>query len=211
LALAEIKALQAQINPHFLFNALNTIVHYCRKQPETARKLLLHLSNYYRNSISVSDSFVSLNTELQHINDYVKIESARFMGKLDVVYDIPDECNCQVPTLILQPIVENAIKHGLYPKKNGGKVVISGRLDGKNVVLVVEDDGIGMEESQVRAALNPDPNRQSIGICNVNSRLKSLYGEQYELVIDSKVGKGTQVSISIPLGGNVKNDKGDNS
>lgn len=211
LSLAEIKALQAQINPHFLFNALNTIVHYCRKQPETARDLLIHLGNYYRNNLAVPDCLISLNAELQHVNDYVKIETARFQGKLDVVYDIADECRCRIPPLILQPIVENAIKHGLYPKKSGGKVIISSKITGSNLAVIVEDDGVGMGESQIRDVLTHYPNRQSIGIGNVNARLKNLYGERYGLLIESELGKGTRVSMTFPLEGDSGNVERDNS
>ena len=203
LAQAEIKALQAQINPHFLFNALNTIVHYCRTQPDTARELLLHLGNYYRNNLSVPDTLITIDKEIQHINDYVKIEAARFEGKLQVSYNIPEDCKCTIPPLILQPIVENAVKHGLYPKKDGGKVAISGcRQEGK-VVLVVEDDGVGMEASQIEEVLKPDPKRQNIGLSNVNERLKCIYGKEFGVLIESRIGEGTRVIISLPSeGGN---------
>ncbi len=209
LARAEIQSLQAQVNPHFLFNALNTIVYYCRREPETARNLLIHLGNYYRNNLTPPDYLISLDAELQRVNDYVKIETARFQGKLNVIYDIPGECACQVPAFILQPIVENSIKHGLYKKRSGGKVVISGRVVGRNVVVVVEDDGVGMDQEQVRKVLNPDTNH--IGIANVNARLKSFYGENYQLLVESKVGEGTRVTLTFPLRGDVGNDKSDNS
>jgi two-component system sensor histidine kinase LytS len=208
LARAEIQSLQAQVNPHFLFNALNTIVYYCRRQPDTARNLLIHLGNYYRNNLTTPDYLISLDTELQRINDYVKIETARFQGKLNVIYDIPDECTCQVPAFILQPLVENAIKHGLYKKKAGGKVIISGRIVERNVVVFVDDDGVGMDEEQVRNVLNPDSGH--IGIANVNARMKSFYGENYQLSVESKVGDGTRVTLTFPLGGDADNVKCDN-
>lgn len=209
LARAEIQSLQAQVNPHFLFNALNTIVYYCRKQPDVARELLIHLGNYYRNNLAAPDHLISLDAELQRVNDYVKIETARFQGKLKVIYDIPGECACQVPALIIQPIVENAIKHGLYKKRDGGKVIISGRVVARNVVVVVEDDGVGMDGAQVRNVLNPDSSH--IGIANVNARLKSFYGENYQLSVESKVGEGTRVTLTFPLGGDAGNAKCDNS
>ncbi|VBB09642.1 signal transduction histidine kinase internal region [Lucifera butyrica] len=198
LARAEIKALQAQVNPHFLFNALNTIVYYCRKQPETARKLLIHLGNYYRNNLTLSDTMISLEKEIQRVNDYVKIEAARFQGKLRVIYDIPEECKCYVPPLILQPIVENAIKHGLYPKREGGTVTISGRAEEDKVKLMVEDNGVGMAKAQIKEVFKPDPKGDHIGISNVNNRLKNFCGEQYGLFIESELGKGTKVTISLP-------------
>ncbi|MDR3561845.1 MAG: sensor histidine kinase [Negativicutes bacterium] len=209
LAQAEIKALQAQINPHFLFNALNTIVHYCRKQPETARGLLIHLANYYRNNLSVSDNLISLDREIQHVNDYVKIEAARFEGKLQVVYAIPDDCKPLVPPLIVQPIVENAVKHGLYPKSDGGIVTISAQVSGNKIVLVVEDNGVGMQQSQIQEVLKPDPGRQNIGLCNVDSRLKSLYGDEYGLTIESEANVGTRVMITLPREGGISSAESD--
>lgn len=199
-AKAEIKALQAQINPHFLFNAINTIVYYCRKQPETARELLLHLGQFYRNNIAGLDDLVDLATEIQHVDSYVRIEMARFQGKLRVLYDIPPECNCLVPPLILQPLVENAIRHGVYPQKQGGAVKVWAELNEDRIMLAVEDNGVGMDEATASRVLEYDPGRKTIGLCNVNSRLKSLYGEGFGIKIASSPGKGTRVSISIPYG-----------
>lgn len=197
-ARAEIKALQAQINPHFLFNAINTIVFYCRKEPETARELLLHLGEFYRSNISGQEEFVDLATEIRHVDSYVRIEMARFHGKLKVVYDIPPEAGCLVPPLILQPVVENAIRHGVYPQKRGGTVRVAARSEGGKVVLTVEDDGVGMDPALAARVLEYDPARKTIGLSNVNSRLKSLYGEGAALKIDSAPGRGTRVTISIP-------------
>lgn len=204
-AQAEIKALQAQINPHFLFNALNTIMYYCRQEPEVARRLLTHLGNYYRKNLAVPSSLITLDKEINHVNDYVEIETFRFQGKLRVDVEIGKDCQCFVPPLILQPIVENAIKHGLYPKQEGGRVVIRGVLKGRDVEIEVEDDGVGMTAQQIAEALKADPNRQNIGLCNVDSRLSSLFGEQYRLVVFSEPGAGTRVVIRIP----VKEARGD--
>lgn len=197
-ARAEIKALQAQINPHFLFNAINTIVYYCRKQPETARELLLHLGEFYRNNISGLEELVDLATEIRHVDSYVRIEMARFHGKLKVVYDIPPDCTCLLPPLILQPLVENAIRHGIYPRKQGGTVKVSARTAAENVLLTVEDDGVGMEPGLVSRALENDPTRKSIGLGNVNARLRILYGDDAGLRIESAPDRGTRVTITIP-------------
>jgi len=199
LAQAEIRALQAQINPHFLFNALNTIVYYCRKEQETARDLLIHLGEFYRNNLCRLDKLVSLETEMKHVDSYVKIEQARFRDKLQVVYNIDPKCNCLIPPLILQPLVENAIKHGLFPKKEGGKVVITGKVRGDKAYLIVEDNGIGMPPDLIEKVLQYDPNRKSIGLSNVHSRLQNFYGNSYGLKIESKPGKGTKVIVPIPL------------
>ncbi|MDR7868083.1 MAG: LytS/YhcK type 5TM receptor domain-containing protein [Sporomusaceae bacterium] len=195
---AEIKALQAQINPHFLFNAINTIVYYCRKQPETARELLLHLGQFYRNNISGLEELVDLETEIRHVDSYVHIEMARFHGKLKVVYDIPPGCSCLLPPLILQPLVENAIRHGIYPKKRGGAVKVSARMTAGTTVLTVEDDGVGMDPAVAAKALENDPGRKTIGLGNVNARLKSLYGENSGIRIESAPDRGTRVTITIP-------------
>lgn len=200
IAQAEIKALQAQINPHFLFNALNTIVYYCRKKPETARELLIHLGDFYRNNLSNMDSMVQLQTELQHVDSYLKIEKARFREKLKIVYEIDDTINCLVPPLILQPIVENAVRHGVLPKIDGGKIIIRGILAEDRVLLIVEDDGVGIAPEAISKILEYNPERKNIGISNVNSRLKNLYGNNYGLKIESIPGQFTRVNIPIPLG-----------
>lgn len=198
LAGAEVKALQAQINPHFLFNALNTIGYYCRKKPETAKRLIFHLGNYYRNNLASNDSFVSLRKEIQCVNDYVKIEMARFEGRLTVVYQIEPECEAEVPPLILQPLVENAIKHGINPKDDGGTVRIIGRRQADAVELIVEDDGVGINPELVNTLLSYDPKRKSIGLSNVHSRLISLYGPDNGLRIESEKNIGTKISLVIP-------------
>jgi two-component system sensor histidine kinase LytS len=197
-ARAEIKALQAQINPHFLFNAINTIVYYCRKQPETARELLVHLGEFYRKNISGQEEIVDLETEIRHVDSYVRIETARFHGKLRVVYDIPPECGCLLPPLILQPLVENAIRHGIYPKKQGGTVKVSARMAAGNVLLTVEDDGVGMDPGLVSRVLANDPTRKTIGLGNVDGRLRILYGDGAGLKIESAPDRGTRVTITIP-------------
>lgn len=199
LADAEVKALQAQINPHFLFNALNTIGYYCRKQPETAKRLIVHLGNYYRNNLAANNAFVTLSKEIQCVDDYVKIEMARFAGRLAVNYQIEPDCEVAVPPLILQPLVENAIKHGINPKPDGGSIWITGKRQGEAVVLTVEDDGIGISPELVNKLLQYDPNRTSIGLSNVHSRLISIYGPDNGLRIESKENSGTRISFAIPL------------
>lgn len=199
LAQAEIRALQAQINPHFLFNALNTIVYYCRKEPDTARDLLIHLGEFYRNNINKLEKMVDLDTELKHVDSYVKIEQARFKGKLEVVYKVDLACKCMIPPLIIQPLVENAIKHGILPKREGGKVTIRGAIHDNKLILTVKDNGIGMLPEVFNQILDYQSNRTSIGLCNVHKRLQSLYGDNYGLRIRSKPGKGTIVLIPIPL------------
>lgn len=198
-ARAEIKALQAQINPHFLFNAINTIVFYCRREPETARELLLHLGQFYRNNLTGLEDLVDLDAEIKHVDSYVRIEMARFHGKLKVAYDIGPDCACLLPPLTLQPLVENAIRHGLYPKKRGGTVTVAARLESGCVRFTVEDDGVGMDSGQAARVLEYDPGRKTIGLSNVNGRLRTLYGEDFGLKIDSAPGQGTRVTVIIPV------------
>ncbi|MCM3142796.1 sensor histidine kinase [Brevibacillus sp. MER 51] len=208
LADAEIRALHAQINPHFLFNALNTIVSFIRFRPEQARELLIHLGEYFRRNLHDSGGYVSLARELEHIEAYLAIERARFGDKLHVEYDIEDGVErITVPGLILQPLVENAVKHGLLPKREGGTVVIRARRKEKQIVeLTVADNGVGMEVDPFEPALNEKrAGRQlsGIGLANVKSRLQSIYGEPYGIVIESKSGSGTTCTIQLPIGVNV--------
>ncbi|MDU2065969.1 MAG: LytS/YhcK type 5TM receptor domain-containing protein [Sporomusaceae bacterium] len=204
-AQAEIKALQAQINPHFLFNALNTIAYYCRKEPEEARSLLLSLGEFYRNNLTHLDHFVDIQIELQHVEAYIKIEAARFQGKLNVYYDLPTELRLSVPPLILQPIVENAIRHGLYPKRKGGTIILRYEIHGEQQWVIVEDNGVGMSGELIDASLKSDPNRKSIGLSNVHQRLQAIYGLDYGVIITSEIGEGTRVCIPFPLKGGIEN------
>ncbi|MGG1663771.1 LytS/YhcK type 5TM receptor domain-containing protein [Brevibacillus sp. NRS-1366] len=208
LADAEIKALHAQINPHFLFNALNTIVSFIRFRPEQARELLIHLGEYFRRNLHDSGGYVSLAGELEHIEAYLAIERARFGDKLHVAYDIePGVERVTVPGLILQPLVENAVKHGLLPKREGGTVMIRARrIDRQALELTVADDGVGMDQDPfLPSAAQKDGKRRlsGIGLTNVRSRLLSIYGEPYGIAIDSEPGQGTTCTIQLPVGVNV--------
>lgn len=207
LADAEIKALHAQINPHFLFNALNTIVSFIRFRPEQARELLIHLGEYFRRNLHDSGGYVSLAEELEHIEAYLAIERARFGEKLQVKYDI--EAGVErfvVPGLILQPLVENAVKHGLLPKREGGTVAIRARrTDGRTLELTVADDGVGMDKDPfvpVQDRAEGKRRLSGIGLSNVKSRLQSVYGQPYGIVIESVPGEGTTCVITLPVGVN---------
>lgn len=192
---AELKALQAQVNPHFLFNAINTIVSFCRTKPETARELLLHLGDFFRKNLQKNNEFVSLDTEIDHVKSYLAIEKARFGDKLKVEFDIEENTNCRVPPLILQPLVENAVKHGILPKRSGGKIIIRAMKKGKKVLLSVKDNGVGMG----CMSEGNDPKGCGIGLNNVHQRLINVYGEKYGLKIDSVHGEGTTISMVIPF------------
>ena len=196
LAKAELKALQAQINPHFLFNALNTIVSMVRIDPDTARKLLINLSTFLRENFREKDDMIDISSELKHIEAYLEIEKARFGERLNVEYSINDY-NFKIPHLILQPLVENAVKHGIYTKKDGGTISIIINEDKKNYIIKIEDDGVGF---------NPDsqePIGHGIALKNIDTRLKSIYGDDYGLKIQSSENIGTKVLINIPKAGSL--------
>ncbi len=198
LAKAELKALQAQINPHFLFNAINTIVSLIRTQPDNARRLLIHLGNYFRKNLQQNTEEVNIHKEIEHINSYVEIEKARFGDNLKIIYDISEDVDCLLPPLLLQPIVENAIKHGVLEKIEGGTVEILAIDNDNETKIMVKDDGVGMSKELIESLLLGKIESDSIGLINVNNRLKNKYGEKYGLDIESEKDKGTTVTIRIP-------------
>nr|WP_085963081.1 sensor histidine kinase [Brevibacillus massiliensis] len=205
LADAEIKALQAQINPHFLFNALNTIVSFIRFRPEKARELLLHLGEYFRRNLHHSGEFVTLEEELEHVEAYLAIERARFDEKLQVEYVIePGAEKCLIPSLLLQPLVENAVKHGLLPKREGGLVTIQARVNGAGTLeLTVKDNGVGFSGDPFFPHLaNAQEKRRmsGIGLGNVRARIQTIYGSPYGIAIKSEAGRGTTCTITLPSG-----------
>lgn len=195
---AEIKALQSQINPHFLFNALSTISYFCSQQPQTAKSLINDLASYYRNNLTDANTMISIRNELQHINAYIHLEQARFGDRLKVDYDIDIEEVFQVPALILQPIVENAIKHGLYPKVSGGSILIRIEKRKGYYRITVIDDGLGISKEPLKIIFDTSIPKKSIGLSNVNQRLITLYGPKNHLRIYSRVDKGTIVVMRIP-------------
>jgi two-component system sensor histidine kinase LytS len=198
LAKAELRALQAQINPHFLFNALNTIASFIRTKPEEARALIIHLSDYFRQSLQFTSGDIDLMREIKNIESYLALERARFGEKLKIIYEIPEAISCVIPSLILQPVVENAVKHGIFNKVEGGTVAIRA-VDNKDYVeLSVEDDGIGMDHSKLQYLFREEENTNHIGLMNVNKRLKTKYGVEYGLNIESQAGLGTKVTMKIP-------------
>ncbi len=198
LAKSELKALQTQINPHFLFNAINTIVSFIRTQPNKARELLLHLGAYFRKNLHQNEEEVNIIKEIKHIRSYLEIEKARFGDKIEVNFNIDDNVKCYLPPLILQPIVENAIKHGISEKLDGGTIDIQVLNDEKHTKLIVKDDGIGIKKEKLNQMFSGTKKNDSIGLVNVNNRLINKYGKEYSLKIKSKLGVGTTVTMKIP-------------
>jgi len=194
---AELKALQSQINPHFLFNAINTIVSLVRTDPEEARTLLQNLSLFFRNNFQIDKTEVSIQQEIEHIKAYLDIEKARFGKKLKVNFKIPSTLNIYIPPFLLQPIVENAVKHGVMVKRGGGEILVEAKEDKKNIIITIQDDGVGMGSEQLKSLLIED-NNDSVALININKRLVTKYGPKYGLLIESKPDKGTKVTIHIP-------------
>jgi LytS/YehU family sensor histidine kinase len=200
---AELVALRAQINPHFLFNALNTIRYFVRTDSEAARRLLLDLSEVFQRALR-SEEFVSLQDELDYVASYLALEEARLGERLQVEWtvEVEDGLEQPVPTLILQPIVENAVVHGVAKKSAGGTVRITAERVGEDLMLRVEDDGPGIEPTKLAQMLTSGQETgTSIGLHNVDGRLRALHGEAYGLVIDSETERGTRVEIKIPVEG----------
>jgi two-component system LytT family sensor kinase len=192
---ARMEALSSQINPHFLFNTLNTVASLIRFEPDTARVVLIKLSNILRRLLKKQENFVPLREELSFIDDYLDIEVVRFgHDKLHIVKEVDEQTlDAIIPSMLLQPIIENSIKHGLSPRLEGGVIHIrTARRDGR-VVIEVLDNGIGISEQRI-----PEIYHSGIGISNVTERLRVLYGEDFVLQISSRLGEGVSVRIEVP-------------
>lgn len=204
LAHAEIRRLQAQINPHFLFNSLNTIASFCRTAPQQARELLLDLSSYMRQSLDSSRGFIPFSEELTRVRSYVSIEKARFGERVRFEEVIsPEAEKWPTPPLIIQPLVENGVKHGVLGKEDGGVVRLTALVDGDVLHVSVEDDGVGIPPGDIAMLLAPASHEaehleEGIGVRNCNTRLATLFGPEHGLDIESQEGEGTRVSLSIP-------------
>lgn len=193
---AELRALQSKINPHFLFNALNAISSSIRLNPDTARQLIFNLSRYLRYNIELNDDEqIDIKRELYQIKDYIAIEQARFGDKLTVIYDIDEEVNCVVPSLLIQPLVENAIVHGIQPRKGKGVVAISVTESGNRVRIAVRDTGHGIDQQVIdRVEANEMPGNK-IGLLNVHHRVRLLYGEG---LLIRRLDPGTEIAFYVP-------------
>jgi two-component system LytT family sensor kinase len=194
LLAARIEALSNRINPHFLFNTLTSISSLVRTQPDTARMLIMKLSALLRRLMRSTDHFVSLREELESIDQYLDIEVVRFGPQLRVVKEVdPGTLDLVVPSMLLQPLIENSIKHGLSRKVGGGRITIRTMRRGDRSLIEVQDDGLGMTEERLQEALVG-----GIGLSNVNERLRTIYGAACTLKLSSVSGRGTSVSVEIP-------------
>ena len=205
LARAEVRALRAQISPHFIYNALTAIASFVRTDPERARELILEFAEFTRYSLRAHGEFTTLAEELRSIDRYLTIERARFGDRLQVRLQIaPEVLPVSLPFLCLQPLVENAVRHGLSRKPGLGMVSITARDAGAECHITVEDDGVGMDPSVrvtgvTEAATGPaDDPGQHVGLSNVDERLRSVFGDQFGLVVETGLGVGTKVSMRVP-------------
>ncbi len=191
---ARLAALTSQINPHFLFNTLNSVSSLIRTNPEQARNVVYKLSSILRRLLRKTENLSPLGDELSFIDNYMAIELVRFGDKLRFVKEIdPGVENRLVPSMMLQPLIENSIRHGLASKVEGGTIRVRAWLEGRRLHIVVEDDGVGIAEARLATLFE-----QGIGVSNVNERLKVLFANDYRMWIDSKPGEGTRTGIEIP-------------
>jgi len=197
---ARLDALQRQINPHFLFNTLNSITSLVRSKPELAREMIVKLANILRVLLKDREAFVTFSEELAFTDDYLDIEVVRFGEKLQVVKEIaPDTLQVVVPSMLLQPLIENSIKHGLEPRIEGGTVTLRSRItDDGRLLIEVEDNGVGMAPGRSTAGHIRRPGT-GIGMQNVRERMQVLYGEAAEVSIESRPGRGTKVALVMPV------------
>jgi two-component system LytT family sensor kinase len=194
LVQARLESLASQINPHFLFNTLNSISSLIRLNPEQARLMVMRLSRIMRGRLRSQDHFAPLRDELAFIEDYLSIELVRFGDKLRVLKHIdPATLDMLVPSMLLQPLIENSIKHGISSKVDGGSITIRTAQRNGRLSIEVEDDGVGIPEADLAGILN-----KGIGVNNVKERLRVLYNQDYRMLIDSQPGRGTRVEIEVP-------------
>ncbi len=191
---ARLAALTSQINPHFLFNTLNSVSSLIRTDPDQARLMVMRLSKVLRRLLRKHENFTPLREELSFIEDYLSIEVVRFGDKLRFEKDVAeDTLEMLVPSMLLQPLVENSIKHGIGCKVEGGAIRIRTHRTAQRLHLLVEDDGVGIPEDKLATLLD-----RGIGVTNVNERLKVLFGNEYKMWVESQPGQGTRIQIEVP-------------
>lgn len=196
---AELRALRAQISPHFVYNSLTAIASFVRTDPARARELLLEFAELTRYSLRKHGEFSTLAEELRSVDRYLRLERARFGERLRVDLLIaPEVLPVAVPFLCLQPIVENAVRHGLGPKDTPGLITIRAEDAGAECRISVEDDGVGMDPEEVRLQLAGEAEGDSLGLGNVDERLRAVFGDEYGLVVETAPGAGTKVSVRVP-------------
>ncbi|MEW1706685.1 histidine kinase [Microbacterium sp. NPDC089190] len=199
LAEAELRALRAQISPHFIYNALTAIASFISTDPPRARDLVLEFADFTRYSFRRQGEFTTLSEELRSIHSYLELERARFGERLTVRLRIaPETLATVIPFLSVQPLVENAVRHGLEPGEGGGVLTVTSIDDGTHTEVIVDDDGVGMDPHELAALLDLDAPSTHVGLRNVDARLRQLYGPAGGLVVETNVGSGTSVRLRVP-------------
>jgi two-component system LytT family sensor kinase len=197
---AEVRALRAQISPHFVYNALTTIASFIRTDPVRARELLIEFADFTRYSFRTAGEYTTLSDELTNIERYIRLEKARFGDRLNIKLQIaPEVLSVVLPFLALQPLVENAVRHGLSGKPNGGTITITAENAGAECVIIVEDDGVGMDPSRLTEDLDDAHlSGAHVGLGNVDDRMRSAFGDDFGLVVDTNVGAGMKITLRVP-------------
>ncbi|MFD6816849.1 sensor histidine kinase [Microbacterium sp. NPDC060132] len=199
LAEAELRSLRAQISPHFIYNALTAIASFITTDPDRARDLVLEFADFTRYSFRRQGEFTTLAEELGSIHSYLELERARFGDRLRVTLQIaPETLATVIPFLSVQPLVENAVRHGLEPGEGGGEIRLTSRDDGTHTEILVEDDGVGMDPDGLRSLLTAREDGSHVGLRNVDTRLRQLYGSSGGLVVETNTGAGTLVRMRVP-------------
>ncbi len=197
---AEVRALRAQISPHFVYNALTTIASFIRTDPTRARELLIEFADFTRYSFRSAGEYTTLSEELNNIDRYVRLEKARFGDRLNIKLQVaPEVLSVVLPFLALQPLVENAVRHGLANKPNGGTITITAENAGAECVIIVEDDGIGMDPARLHDDLeDAHQSGAHVGLGNVDDRMRSTFGDDFGLIVDTAPGAGMKITLRIP-------------
>lgn len=196
---AELRALRAQISPHFIYNSLAAIASFVRTDPGRARELLLEFADFTRYALRRGGAFTTVSEELRNVERYLVLEQARFGDRLGITLKIaPEVLPVRVPYLAIQPLVENAVRHGLAPKEGPGHVTLSVTDHGTEAEISVDDDGVGAHPDAIRKILDGQTRADSVGLGNVDARLRQVYGEEFGLVVDTAPGAGMKVSFRVP-------------
>jgi two-component system, LytTR family, sensor kinase len=200
LARAEVRALRAQISPHFVYNALTTIASHIRTDPVRARELLLEFADFTRYSFRSAGEYTTLKDELENIERYIALEKARFRDRLNIKLQIaPEVLSVVLPFLALQPLVENAVRHGLASKPSGGTITLTAENAGSECVIIVEDDGVGMDPARLTEDLDDAHlSGAHVGLGNVDDRMRSAFGDDFGLVVDTNIGAGMKITLRVP-------------
>jgi two-component system LytT family sensor kinase len=195
----ELRFLRAQISPHFIYNALTAIESFVRSDPDRARELLVQFADFIRYSFRSHGQFVTMAEEIRLVDTYLDLERARFGDRLEVTLRVaPEVLSVMLPPFVLQPLVENAVHHGLEPSGQPGHLEITIMDADNEAEISVEDDGVGAEPGQIRRALTGTSDDEGVGLHNVDERLRTVFGDESRLTIETAPGAGTRVTVRIP-------------